>query len=889
LPHLLVLHHPATRISYWAHVTKDTVTSTGQGFKIFVPVTQRVDSTNRGALLDVAASAKNAPTLQGTSFKASVKAVAPGRALRHALLTPRLIAPHPNTGYKRTLEPEEAVALLTQGRIADLERFAHEGHNPKLASAAATSRDWGWRFFAAYRELVTTGDRGLILKLASMATNRRRRKEQSYRIGACAVTAAVALIDVELWDEAQAVLLAAGEDLPPIDHAWVLVQRAVVLAEQGDLEAARNLAATALRTLKLDADDVTAGAISAAAASLIFETTVWGLEITGGGHDAFSHALTASDTAAAWWRSQMVSRALGDHDHKAFEAWANCDDVDDQYLDNAQNRLHGAGLAAALAGARGSAAATLATRAHHDLVHHEVAWRSASAGELGDTVCHGGIEVVVDAIAVTDVGGLSAPAKAGQDAANGIEEALDELRRYGRHEDLDIAARRLWAAGPAAPLRVALQRSVAAPWTHTNAHAKLTLLHRAGDLLDTPSADQAVQHCLNVLVDPMPFAEQVRPTFSVTHYVHQALRRMLAAASDAVHDQVVEYLLQCVADGDDVGIEESLVPLIACVRPPAITARAEAARTAALNQRSDLAATMLGALLAGGDREAESELMRRADGGDRHAVIALGSAKALSDVAAATLIQRDTIGCRQLIAQARNGTHRFGGWDSARALTVANLTFPALATWEPVVEVVLDPFVAADHKINAMHLLALRANDLPDNVASALRVAMSQGVTAVHGPTAFQRREDLVEAAFALGLALGVLDTASAVRRILSWLRGAAAQRRAAGGLLGVLGRRAQAPVVQGALVMLTSDPQYRVWAAAAAALTRGATSQMPDFVEEAVLAAAREAGCAVPLSVGQALQTAPETWPRLDTARAVLATHMSARVRVAAGDRCGP
>lgn len=101
-----------------------------------------------------------------------------------------------------------------------------------------------------------------------------------------------------------------------------------------------------------------------------------------------------------------------------------------------------------------------------------------------------------------------------------------------------------------------------------------------------------------------------------------------------------------------------------------------------------------------------------------------------------------------------------------------------------------------------------------------------------------------------------------------------------------MLGRRAQDPVIQGALVMLAGDPQYHVRAAAAAALVRGATSPVPDVVEEAVVAAARETGCAVPLSVGQALQAAPEVWPRLDTVRAELAVHISARVRAAA-DGC--
>lgn len=362
----------------------------------------------------------------------------------------------------------------------------------------------------------------------------------------------------------------------------------------------------------------------------------------------------------------------------------------------------------------------------------------------------------------------------------------------------------------------------------------------------------------------------------------EALLRVAASAKNSP-------ALQRVADRDDLALEDDLLPLIRCVRPLAVMARAERVRTATLNHRSArLSAAMLGALLTGGDRDAESELMRRADGGDRNAVAALGSATALSPAAAVALIERDAAGCRQLIAEARKGSHRFGGWDSLHALTVVNLMFPTLANWEPVVEAVLDPLVAQKDKIDAVHILAVRADDLPDKVASALRGGMSSGVIAVRGQTAFsQNTEGLVAAAFALGLALGVVDTASAVRRILSWLRGSAVQRRAAGGLLGVLGRRAQDPVIQGALVILASDPQYHVRAKAAAALVRGATSPVPNVVEEAVVAAAREAGCAVPLSVGQALQAAPEVWPGPDTVRAELAVHISARVRAAA-DGCG-
>src|SRR5262249_49796067 len=110
-----------------------------------------------------------------------------------------------------------------------------------------------------------------------------------------------------------------------------------------------------------------------------------------------------------------------------------------------------------------------------------------------------------------------------------------------------------------------------------------------------------------------------------------------------------------------------------------------------------------------------------------------------------------------------------------------------------------------------------------------------------------------------------------------------ASQRQVAGELLGVLGRRAQDPAIQGALVMLTGDPQYVVRAAAAGALARGATPPVSTVVEEAITAAAHEQGCAVPLSVARALVAAPAAWPPQSAARAQVAPHASARVRAAA------
>jgi hypothetical protein len=425
-------------------VTKEAVQSTGNGFKIHAPIHQKVELSNRGALEEVAASAKQQPVLQGTSFAAGAKAVAPGRALRHALLTPRLIAPHRNTGFERTLAPEEAIALITQGRTQDLQWYIEKGSNPHLAGADSRSHLWEWRFFSAYHDAVVDSNIQPLLDLARATCptpptpgERKPKPEQAHRIAASVVTGAVFLTATERLAEAEALLEAAGEDLFPIDQAWALMHRAIVMSEQGDLDTSRRLAAEAQRTVALDLDDVTAAAIGASAADFLFRTS--GLEAKDLGA-----TMTAVDTAASWWRSQTVAWALEDHEEKAFRAWGKCEDPGTWPSDEAQNRLLSAWLSASLAGTRGPAAAALAQHARHEVIQHEASWRNDAAAELS----------------VQDRQPGQVPAGP---HARGLEDALDELRRYGCTKTLQTAVQRLWAAGPASPVQAAVRRSVTAP------------------------------------------------------------------------------------------------------------------------------------------------------------------------------------------------------------------------------------------------------------------------------------------------------------------------------------------------------------------------------------------------------------------------------------------
>jgi Domain of unknown function (DUF4365) len=484
LPHLLVLHDLDKCVSHWVHVAAKAVESTGKGAKILVPVDQTIDPEHLNDLLDVAASHKPVINLEGTAWAASARNIPPVRRLRHALLVPRLVAPHPNTGFETVIGPEEAVALVGQGRIRQLKAFSEKHEAVPWLDEAGTSKDWRWRFVASLGRLFVEGDRNAVAATIADAPN------PASRTAACVVTAC-ALMDAERHADAVALLSEQPDDAHPVDWAWMLVQRARARAEIGDVAPARQDAAAALRALVGDPDDVTASAIGAAAAELLFQTAPWGEE-------SLDELITAVDTAVSWWRTQSVSTAFRAAADRTFRAWVDDRATRIDFEDIVNDRLFAAVVSADLTGEQGIWRATGSLLARNTLmVQH--------AG--GDTGRQTG--------------------------------ALDELRRSGDEKSLALAARRLWAIGPLGPLAEAARRIQPGSWTHTTARANLALWQHTGDVLDEDTASDAARYCLDVVTDSSAFVSRTTPSFLVIPYTLDALSGLLGAADDAVHRDLV--------------------------------------------------------------------------------------------------------------------------------------------------------------------------------------------------------------------------------------------------------------------------------------------------------------------------------------------------------------
>ncbi|WP_158252375.1 DUF4365 domain-containing protein [Cryobacterium sp. Y29] len=95
IPHIQVYYDKGGKVSYWVHITRDAVLSTGKRRKIFVPKAQTVDAEHLDELIAVATSGPTGETWEGSAWAPGQEIPSTSR-FRYAMIVPRLIAPHGN-------------------------------------------------------------------------------------------------------------------------------------------------------------------------------------------------------------------------------------------------------------------------------------------------------------------------------------------------------------------------------------------------------------------------------------------------------------------------------------------------------------------------------------------------------------------------------------------------------------------------------------------------------------------------------------------------------------------------------------------------------------------------------------------------------------------------
>jgi hypothetical protein len=832
LPHLIVLHDLNTRTSYWAHVTADVVVSTGKGAKVLVPIASTVDAGHRGALLSVAATPLPKQEWEGSAWTGAASLL-PRDMLRHALVVPRLVAPHPNAGRGMALTPEQAVALLVQGRVRDLAEFAAGHADVPSLTEAMESPNWSWRFVGALGHRLTTGE---IDKLLSVRDEAPAPAERA----ASFVTAAATLLEVGKTDEAILLLEAAlaCDEAEPVDHAWLTVQHARACAEVGRMDEARTAAAEVQSIRVTSPGDVTATAIAGVAAVLLFNTSGWRQRDV-------ADVITGVDTTAAWWRTQQMSSGLAASASRTFEAWARDTTV-------------------------------IMTGGGDDVVNDRLLAASQTANYLGDQGAWCQLSGLL---------GQDMLLRAGHDADPvELRHGLNTLRLAGDEDALTLAVRQLVTNGPMTAVTLAAADVRLNASTRTTGPSDLALLQYGGDVLDEVTADRSAIWLLATLSDLSAFDAKTSPSYLLDARLVETLAAVVPAASPIGRRAVVEHLVVLPAQDDQL-LASRWSRVVRAV--PNDTWDQEAALRvgqAADAHHEDLRLPLL-EVAARYDAQARARLVEQANHGSLDALAELGDVRTLSTEVVTNLINKLTVHVDQQVRDAHAGSFRFE--DVGRNLALLNVWHPDLARWEPLFSLLEDKAVAGGHKVGALLLLASVTEHLRDDVRSRLKtiaLALTDQPLSVRSSSLDDER-DTAGAATELAAALDALDEDTIGHQLVVLLAQDSAHRHWAARLAHRLAR----PETTGVLLTLSQDPEPAVRAAAAAGLAflvaaeRGGAIAMNGFQR-----CLRDPGTAVPASVAATLAKTPTRSPVADEALTHLCGHASAYVRATAASAVG-
>ncbi|MBT2270254.1 DUF4365 domain-containing protein [Rhodococcus qingshengii] len=662
VPHILVLHDEAANQSYWVHITTNEVTTTGKGAKILVPKSSVIDAEHADELVQVAAHYREGPRWEGSAWEGGTS-VLPADRLRYALLTPRLMAPHPNQTVAK-LRPDQAIALLVKMRLRDLQPrpFGTQNAAPDLEECRS-SHEWQWRLYAAlYDVLINHEDHSVLDSLVDSATNTHSRTASA--VISCALR-------IENFDPRSGLAIVekvlTRDDCQPVDHAWLTLHKARCLSELGDWDQSRQLALDVQNLRTSAPDDPTAMAITGAGADLIFSAQIWGGDL--------AHAISSQDTVASWWRSQEVAWGLQYHFDDHFTAWATGTAPTDPYT-KTWMKLRTASLVAGLSADHSSWRHTSGLMARHVLTF---------STEQPDS----------------------------------IVDALTTLRQVGDTESVERATRHILRSGPANAVRDAAIRVRLDNATRTSIRTDLQLIEEAADVLDVESADRNAQWILTNLNDQTSFVERFRPMFKVTYFLLRTLRKLVPVVSPTKLRAIIATILALPPQSaqtyaHDWGALVRSVPL------DVWTDGDRAQLTARRPTDNDEFGQELDTVIADRDPTHRDTLRSHIREGNSAALASFGDIRDLDTETVQTLVEKLSARIAEQIAELRQRQSTDAGGPASSDLILVNVRHPSCARWEPIIELLTFSSPYTDHLPRPLKLLHQCSKDIPPDVIDAL-------------------------------------------------------------------------------------------------------------------------------------------------------------------------
>jgi len=832
LPHVLVLRDIKKRRSYWVHITHDAVKRAGKGARIFVPRHQMVRGKHRDQLAAVAASQRAPRVWQGSSWS-GLSDLRPADLWRHAMLTPRLIAPHPNRGSRTALTPAQALAAVNSRRVWQFDRQQDEAALPSLGEMAG-HRDWAWRFVAAMEARVADDDIAPLRTLVEQAGDLTDRT-------AAVVALACFYLEQARPEEAIDVLTAAlaPDDAQPLDHAWMLTQLARAHTDLGRHRKARKLASHALRIRGTHPDDASATAIASGATSVLFAATSWR-------KGDLAATITGTDTVTTWWRAQSLSWGLGAALERSFYDWCRDTTSRSSRYDAALDPLISAMLVASHCGDAG------AQRSAMGLVAREALMRTDRHSD-----------------------------------PSLVAWALDALRLAGDEEDVKVAVRdRLRLDGPLTALVEVLAEVDLARSTRSTFMSDLALVHWAGDLMPALAAERAVRWMLHTLRDPRDYLRRHGSDRTIEYYLTQALTTVIPAAP-ATHQEVVEFVLALPPHPDNFLADpwaRAVMRLPEVAWTPDNTARA----LQVADQHSPwLKYALIGACLPH-QPAARQTLLADARAGSYEALWATRDVTHLPADVASVYVKKLASDVVTILEDARQGSSSHYEFDHGEVLSMLNVWHPQAADWAALVDLLSSPSLQVRYKRDAFRVLSVTSERIPEKWRSPIAGAARASLTVEQVQVRFfgWERTNVAGPALQLLQALDSQQIEDQWPRFMELTAGQRADRITAVELMTQHGGE----LSLGFLMAASGDGDPHIRAAAAAGIVQarlqGERGPRLDAVLERLAA---DTGRSVPLEMALMLAGREVEDPELARMLPVLAQHPSAAVRRSASRSAVP
>lgn len=694
IPHLMVLFDDAAKESYWVHITEDAVQSTGKGKKIFIPRENVLNKESIPSLIKIALSKLPQPSWEGSILEGASEIPNEVR-LRYALIAPRLIAPHPNLTVS-DISSVEAIALLSLTRINEVTARYKEVQELLDPEKSAKSDDPLWRLYSALFEWVVNKQVDSVLNFPSADT-------EADIAAAVEVIKATVLSEKHLPQRACKELRDAltRDDYSPIDYAWLQLHLARNLIEIGEFDRAQGLALEVSLIGQIEYKDPSARYLAGVAMDFVFQlhsrVQRMGFEAE---EQNLTKAIKARDTAASWWRTQIVVSGLSDFVEKTYLQWSDNDDITIwKAYDAVVLRMRSASLIAGFAADTNNWRYAVVLLARYFLVFS------------------------------TDT--------------NELVYALNLLRIAGAKNELKLAASHFLRFGPIEPLVQVVNKLSLDDSTRISLRCDFALIEKCASILDTNSVDKYALWLLQEIENP----SKTYVFRSYHWYVSKAIE-VLANIYDACSSEVMvkihDHLITMPGVEDDL-CADAYSKLIASIVEDDIAKGKvwDSGKLAKLAARGDNDETNLKKaierLVSTYDSEIREGLLERIEAGDIDALASWGNLADLPKSAVQGMLGNLSNKIETIIKNAHSGASIVGAFDKLSVLIKLNISHPDYANWQPCLKMIHDQCVAPNDLVPGIKVMINGYQKIPTGVANAMREPLTRLVESgvIHDPWPF--------------------------------------------------------------------------------------------------------------------------------------------------------